>query len=81
MSEKVLLEMRHISKVYGNGVYANKDISFSLREGEIHALVGENGAGKSTLMKVLFGMEAADQGEIILNGKKMGKRQIFLRIF
>lgn len=71
MSENVLLEMRHISKVYGNGVYANRDINFSLREGEIHALVGENGAGKSTLMKVLFGMETVDQGDIILRGEKM----------
>lgn len=64
-----VLEMKNISKVYGNGVYANKNISFSVLGGEIHALVGENGAGKSTLMKILFGMEKPDQGEIISDGK------------
>ncbi|NLI90107.1 MAG: ATP-binding cassette domain-containing protein, partial [Epulopiscium sp.] len=51
--------MNGISKVYPNGVYANKDVDFSVRKGEIHALVGENGAGKSTLMKILFGLEQA----------------------
>lgn len=69
MNTKPILEMNQISKIYGNGVYANKNISFSVNEGEIHALVGENGAGKSTLMKILFGMEKQSQGEIILQGK------------
>ncbi|NLL73915.1 MAG: ABC transporter ATP-binding protein [Clostridiales bacterium] len=63
-----ILEARNISKVYGNGVYANKNICFSLNEGEIHALVGENGAGKSTLMKILFGMEKPSTGEILIKG-------------
>jgi general nucleoside transport system ATP-binding protein len=63
-----ILEARNISKVYGNGVYANKNICFSLNEGEIHALVGENGAGKSTLMKILFGMEKPSKGEIYIKG-------------
>ena len=62
--------MNHIMKIYGNGVVANEDVSLELRKGEIHALLGENGAGKSTLMKVLFGIESPDQGEIILNGQK-----------
>lgn len=61
--------MNHIMKIYGNGVVANEDVSLELRKGEIHALLGENGAGKSTLMKVLFGIESPDQGEILLNGK------------
>ncbi|MDO4321777.1 MAG: ABC transporter ATP-binding protein [Lachnospiraceae bacterium] len=60
--------MNHIMKIYGNGVVANEDVSLELRRGEIHALLGENGAGKSTLMKVLFGIEAPDQGEILLKG-------------
>nr|WP_315021299.1 ABC transporter ATP-binding protein [uncultured Aminipila sp.] len=64
-----LLEMREISKIYGNGVYANQRISFSIKKGEIHALVGENGAGKSTLMKILFGLEKPDHGELILEGE------------
>ena len=48
---KEILKMEHITKIYPNGVMANRDVSFSVREGEIHALMGENGAGKSTLMK------------------------------
>jgi simple sugar transport system ATP-binding protein len=69
MSE--LLQMKDISKIYGNGIYANKHVNFSIRDGEIHALVGENGAGKSTLMKILFGLEKPSSGEIILQDKKM----------
>lgn len=49
MSENVILEMRGITKIYPNGFVANKDVNLAVREGEIHALVGENGAGKSTL--------------------------------
>lgn len=67
MSE--LLCMKGIAKRYGNGVLANEDASFSLREGEIHAIAGENGAGKSTLMKILFGAEQPTEGSIELNGK------------
>ena len=47
-AKEVVLEMRGITKVYENGFVANKDIHFSVRRGEIHALCGENGAGKST---------------------------------
>lgn len=67
--ENYILEMKKISKIYGNGVVANKDVEFNLKKGEIHALVGENGAGKSTLMKILFGMEPPSSGEIILRGE------------
>lgn len=68
---KALLEMRGITKVYPNGVVANKDVHFSLREGEIHAIAGENGAGKSTLMKIMFGMEEPSEGEIYIKGEKV----------
>lgn len=72
-----LLEMRNITKVYPNGVVANKNIQFSLQEGEIHAIAGENGAGKSTLMKMMFGMEEPSEGEILLKGQqvKLGNPQ------
>ena len=50
-----ILRMEHITKIYSNGTIANHDVNFIVREGEIHALMGENGAGKSTLMKILFG--------------------------
>ncbi|MDQ6418789.1 ABC transporter ATP-binding protein [Paenibacillus sp. LHD-117] len=66
-----LLEMRNITKVYPNGVAANRNVNFALREGEIHAVAGENGAGKSTLMKILFGMEEPSDGEILLKGERV----------
>lgn len=62
------LHMKHIVKVYPNGVMANKDVTLCVNQGEIHALSGENGAGKSTLMKILFGEEQATSGEILING-------------
>jgi len=66
-----ILVMENITKVYSNGFIANKNVNFSVKKGEIHALVGENGAGKSTLMKVLFGEETPDTGRILLNGKEI----------
>lgn len=66
-----ILSMENITKVYSNGFVANKNINFSVHEGEIHALVGENGAGKSTLMKMLFGSEKPDEGRILLRGKEI----------
>lgn len=64
------LMMEHITKIYSNGFVANKDITFSVEQGEIHALVGENGAGKTTLMKILFGMESCLNGSIYINEKE-----------
>ena len=63
------IEMKNITKRFG-GVKANDAINFVVKKGEVHALVGENGAGKSTLMNILYGMYEADQGDIIINGKK-----------
>jgi simple sugar transport system ATP-binding protein len=63
------LEMRDIVKIYPNGMVANDHVDFSVRKGEIHALVGENGAGKSTLMKILYGLEQATSGDVFLNGQ------------
>ncbi|MCL4858930.1 MAG: ABC transporter ATP-binding protein [Caldilineaceae bacterium] len=64
-----LVEMQGITKIYPNGVAANRHVDFDVRAGEIHALVGENGAGKSTLMKVLYGLEHPTSGLILLRGR------------
>lgn len=63
----VILEVRNLSKSFP-GVKALDRVSFSLRKGEVHAIVGENGAGKSTLMKILSGVYQADEGEILYHG-------------
>ena len=64
----VILEIDKISKSFAS-VVANKEISFSLNQGEILALLGENGAGKTTLMNILFGQYSADSGQIKAWGK------------
>lgn len=68
MSE--VLRMNNITKIYGE-LKANDDISFSLQKGEILAIIGENGAGKSTLMKILYGLEQATAGNILIGGKEV----------
>jgi simple sugar transport system ATP-binding protein len=62
------VELHNITKRFP-GVLANDRVSFDVRAGEIHALLGENGAGKSTLMKILYGLYQADSGEILINGQ------------
>lgn len=69
MSEKTVLKLKHITKKYP-GVIALNDVSFDLREGEVHAIVGENGAGKSTLIKCLCGAITPEEGTIEINGQE-----------
>ncbi|MDR1832565.1 MAG: sugar ABC transporter ATP-binding protein [Fusobacteriaceae bacterium] len=69
MRNEIALTMRGITKTFP-GVVALNRVDFTLRKGEIHALMGENGAGKSTLIKVLTGVYAKDAGEILLGEKK-----------
>src|SRR5271167_1497861 len=63
-----VLEARSIRKAFA-GVQALKGVSFSLRPGEVHALVGENGAGKTTLIKVITGAHLPDEGTIEIDGR------------
>ena len=65
-----LLQMNNITKIFP-GVKALDGVSFNLKKGEIHALMGENGAGKSTFIKVLTGVHQPEGGEIILDGKEV----------
>ncbi len=67
VEQNAVLNMRNISKAFP-GVQALKNVDFTLRKGEIHALMGENGAGKSTLIKVLTGVYSLDSGEIHVEG-------------
>ncbi|MDO5134979.1 MAG: sugar ABC transporter ATP-binding protein [Eubacteriales bacterium] len=67
MEQNVVLEMRDISKNF-TGVRALSHVDFTLRKGEIHALMGENGAGKSTLIKVLTGVHEFESGTIRMEG-------------
>jgi ABC-type uncharacterized transport system ATPase subunit len=63
-----MLELKNIRKAFGDCV-ANEDVSLTVKEGTIHAIVGENGAGKSTAMKVVYGFYNPDGGEIFFDGK------------
>lgn len=66
---RTVIETRGVGKEF-NGVWVLKDIDFELREGEIHALVGENGAGKSTFIKILSGVYGYSAGSIFVNGEQ-----------
>ena len=72
--KETILELQNITKVYHNGVVANRNISISFKKGEIHSIVGENGAGKSTLMKIIYGIESPSDGQIIHKGENSAAR-------
>src|SRR5688500_19819692 len=69
-ADRPILQATSIAKSFA-GVQALKGVSFVLRPGEVHALVGENGAGKSTLIKVITGAERPDSGELTVGGRRI----------
>ncbi len=68
--DEIILEMKDIHKEFP-GVKALTDVTFSVRKGDIHALVGENGAGKSTLIKILSGVYKTSAGSVMFKGKEI----------
>lgn len=71
MGSGTYIVMKDIIKVFPPDKVALNKVSIDIRSGEIHSLIGENGAGKSTLMKVLFGLEKANEGVISINGNRV----------
>lgn len=71
MDALAYIQMKDVVKVYPPDKIALNKVSLGIEAGEIHSIIGENGAGKSTLMKVLFGLEKANEGEIFMNGNKV----------
>jgi ribose transport system ATP-binding protein len=65
-----LIQAEKINKAF-SGVMALEDVRFNLRQGEVHALIGENGAGKSTLMKIISGVYTRDSGDLVISGEKI----------
>ena len=69
-SSEYAVQMHGITKSFGS-FYALQDMELNVKKGSIHSLLGENGAGKSTLMNILYGLYQADEGEILIDGKKV----------
>ena len=74
-SHELLLEVRDLKKSFP-GVLALKGVSLTLGKGEVLSLIGENGAGKSTLMKILAGVQPADSGDYLIDGKKVDFKNV-----
>lgn len=68
MNREVAIELRHITKTFGNKVIANKNVDMTVYKGEILAILGENGSGKTTLMNMIAGIYFPDSGEILIDG-------------
>ena len=64
------IQMKHVTKTFGS-VTANKDVSMDIYKGEILALLGENGSGKTTLLNMIAGIYYPDEGEVLVNGKRV----------
>ncbi|MCQ2381305.1 MAG: ATP-binding cassette domain-containing protein, partial [Acidaminococcaceae bacterium] len=70
VSDKVLLEVKHLQKSFGDKTIF-KDLSLTVRQGEVIVLVGPSGCGKSTFLRCLNGLEEYEHGEVFLDGKEI----------
>lgn len=68
-----MIEFQHVSKIYAGEVYALRDVSFTIGDGELVFLAGPSGAGKSTLLKMIAGMEKPSSGAVMMNGQDISK--------
>lgn len=75
MEQQKLLEIRNLTKIFP-GVTAVDQVSFDIRPGEVHVLMGENGAGKSTLVKMIAGIHGIDGGDMLLEGKNYAPQSV-----
>ena len=69
-SAQYILELKQLTKKFP-GVIANDHLDLNIKDGEIHTILGENGAGKTTLMRIIYGIEQPDFGEIIIKGEQV----------
>ena len=76
---KPAISIQNVSKRFGN-MTVLKDVQFDILEGKLYGFIGPSGAGKTTLVKLIMGMEVADQGSIYLLGKKMPNLQILQQV-
>lgn len=75
----MLLELKHIYRSFGKNQFALNDISFSVKEGDVLAMLGESGSGKSTLLRIIAGFERIDRGELQLAGKLLENEHVFVQ--
>lgn len=68
-----MIEFQHVTKKFANDIYALKDVSFEIGDGELVFLAGPSGAGKSTVLKMIAGLEKATSGIVNVNGQNIGK--------
>ena len=69
VEKTVEVAFHSVTKRFPPDILANDHVSFGVKKGTVHALLGENGAGKTTLMNILYGLLSPDEGEIIIRGK------------